>query len=535
MYIVIFDKYLIKGEERLYGVCRGEQYEMLSQEIQDIDGLKKEDIEEILVFSGKEDSLRKALTVQCESVEKIENGIKFTYGKVDELESTCDEIKRRLYGYCRKNNIAEGRFAYAVQNPKDYSYLKGERLQAKHRSIMNKVDELKQKNDWEGIAKLFPSESEIANSMYWDEFTCLSELSFAISKLEDNYSKKTHNKEKRALGRFFLKLSDRCLELEPNSNKALSSRAYFLYNRYNNYSNIDDYEEAYEIYERLIQSSSEKFKEAYRFTKLKEKNFENRAASGVLVGKDWINAINEIQKEYSQLADEYPQLDEEQKKRRKKEYIKTLFGYSKFVINQLLNYWDVYFNMKQYGIQPREYTTKEERITVIKTIDKYLEEVHSLLGCSNPTIENINQKPSYFDVKYRLAQIKQIEGFVYIFKGYDEDTHRKYFIESNAHLEELFATVKNYKGNEKAKFNFPSYAKIPQAVNDFILGDTKNCHGRFYRAKPYMQYEEARLYALEGDNESAKRILMAIPPEDKCYNKSQRLLRDLENEGRQNI
>jgi hypothetical protein len=376
---------------------------------------------------------------------------------------------------------------------------------------------------------MYPNQLEIEKSEYWDDYYCLSQLSYALTMLASASDKKTDRKLKRDYEKFYIKVSDRCLELEPNSIMELSTRAYFYYNQFINYKRDDSYKEASEIYEKLIDISPEWYKELYRYTKLKQLYFEKKHWTGEF-GNEWLTKLKDILDGYKKLVDFYSSLDEKRQIKYKKQYLRTLFGCSGFSIDILFQYWDLYFENKFYNKPIKSYKLERKQLSDITTVDEYMQRICEEKDLSQPNLDLLLEKPSYFEIKYRLAQIKQIEGIVYILKGKGCEEYEKYFKESNAHLEDLFNVVKTYK--EKVKFNFPDYARVPQAINDFFLGDAETCHRRFYRAKPYMKYEEARLYILEGDNENAKRILMEIPREDKCYNKAQKLLRDLENENK---
>ena len=77
MYLVLFDKFLINGEERSYYICKNEQYDLICRQYPGINELLKEDIDEMLIFAGKAEADKKALTVECESIEIIENSDEF--------------------------------------------------------------------------------------------------------------------------------------------------------------------------------------------------------------------------------------------------------------------------------------------------------------------------------------------------------------------------------------------------------------------------------------------------------------------------
>lgn len=530
MYLVLFDKHLLKGEERYYYVINGRQYELLCQTYSSIENITKDDIEEILVIAGGEEKTCKAIVAECDYIEASENSLKIGYGRVEELSYTCEEINKHLFAYRIKNGLVSDdnkpRYNFIVQDTRDYSYIKGEKKEAKYLSIMGQVEMYQSENNWKAIVELFPKEDEIESSPFWDEISCLIQLSFALSKLEARCDYKREKREKQAYERFFLKVSNRCLYLDSKSTKTLSIRAYFHYNKYKNSKRNDEYEKAYELYEQLIEISNERYKEFYRFTKLRDEEFKNKAWTGQYVGSDWYKRIDTILTDYEQIIEDYDKLDVERQKKYKGIYCKALFGYSKVCINYLFDYWKIYFEYKFYGKPVKSYMLENKQITKISKVEKYLDKIYTIKECQNPTAEKIEEKPSLLEILYRMAQIKQIEGMIYVLNN--KEGCERHFQDSISYAKQLFGVAKEFQG--KAKFNYPEYAKIPCAISGFFLGEFDECHRNFNRAKPYMKYEEARIFILEGRVEEAKIALREIPANDKCYAKTQKLLKELENE-----
>jgi hypothetical protein len=131
------------------------------------------------------------------------------------------------------------------------------------------------------------------------------------------------------------------------------------------------------------------------------------------------------------------------------------------------------------------------------------------------------------EIQYRLAQIKQIEGIVYVLLGKDKSEYIRYFEKSNEHIEELLSFAKKQK-EKNERFNFPHYAKLPKAINLYFLEEYEQCHRCFYHAREYMIYEQGCIYALCKDYDNVIAVLSTIPDANTCYNKAQKLMQRIQ-------
>ena len=96
---------------------------------------------------------------------------------------------------------------------------------------------------------------QIENDALWNDPECLGKLTFALSKLAartyrnprpDDIQRKKENEA------FFLKVSERCIELEPYRSMHKSTLAYFLYDRYKKESRQEDFDRAKELYSAML-------------------------------------------------------------------------------------------------------------------------------------------------------------------------------------------------------------------------------------------------------------------------------------------
>ena len=282
MYLIIFDPQLIRDSNRYYNLVTGEYYNRMIQSFPDVSVLSNSSIEEILIYSGaKEEEEKKVKTALCSAIEHGEGFLKIEYKNIKSAETTCKDVKNRVYRYCIQHNLlTENNYSpniIVIDNIQHYTDIKVGRVTTRYVSIMSQLEEYQKKNDWFGIVKLFPDEKNIITSDYWNDVLCLSKLYFALSKLaiksHKTKSRKFERNTEYNYDRFFLLTNDRCLELDPETTMHTSTRAYYYYDLYMTEKKDDYYIKAYELYEPLVSSSVEWYKEKYRFTKLRQMHF----------------------------------------------------------------------------------------------------------------------------------------------------------------------------------------------------------------------------------------------------------------------
>lgn len=539
MYLIIHDPLLIQDSNRYYKLCSGEYYTRTIQSVPDISVLNSNSIDEILIYSGaKTDEENPIKTATSSSIEHGEGFFKIEYGNIKSADITCKDVKSRVYRYCVQHDLlTENKFSpdvIVVDNIQSYTDIKNGRLTSRYKSIMSQLEEYQNANDWLSIVKLFPDERNIKQSVYWDDVMCLSRLSFALSMLAVKFHKPKARKHdgntRHNYDSFFLLTSDRCLELEPEVSMHKSARAYYYYDLYMNEPKDDYYTKAFELYEPLIASSMESYKEVYRFAKLRQTHFENNKWNGRYTD-NWLPTSRDILKSYKDLIESFDALDETRKNKYYKYYLRSLFGYSTFSIDIFFNYWDDYVKLNIFNQEIKPYMLKDQQLKEIVKAEEYLTQLFTKKNFDNLSQINLQDKPSYFDLQYRLAQIEQIKGIVYVLKGKASSDFAHFFEKSNERIDALFSLAKDRK-EKNEKFNFPHYAKLPKAINLYFLESYEECHRCFYHARAYMLYEEACIYALCKDYANAVEILTQIPKSDTCYNKAQKLIQriqELEN------
>ena len=415
-----------------------------------------------------------------------------------------------------------------VKDYQSFMDIKENENEIKYKSFMEDISDLKIRHKWCDIIEKFPKEKDIENHEIWDNAYCLNELTYALSKLIEPGYKKIDTLQKEQFEKYFLKTINRCIELEPNSNVHKSILAYHYYvvfmAEHNNKKGY--FEKAEKLYQYLIVNSNEKYKELYRYTKLREFNFDLVKWQGREI---WIKNVNDIVNDFTKLINDYEDLPEDKQKKYKKEYIGALFGYSRFNLENLLPYYDSYVSNKLFNEPIKEFLFKKERIDSISKIEMYLNKIVEIRQFDNSDVSiDLRVKPSYFDVYYRLSQIEQIKGLVYILKGDDLNNGNEFFEKSNEYVKNVLDLAKLKTGQEK--FLFPDFVKLIKAINMHFLKRYDDCHRNFFRAKNYMIYEQGVLYCLQGNREEALKVLNLIPAKDNCYNKAQLLIKRIEDE-----
>ena len=521
MYLVIFDKFTINDESRNFYFCSNDYFAPLKEKFPNLINITNEDIDEILIYSKAKDDLCKKVKIsKCSKIEISETSIRIHYSNIEELECTCESVKKKLYGYSIKNHILSDKNdvmnVVLLEDINEYVRIKGERKENEQLNLLAQIEQLKMENKWKLIIDLFPNKDNIQESIYWSNYSCLSELAFALAMhCKLNYNRYFEN--------YFLLLIERCKEIYPSSNSIKSLEAYYFYDKYTNRKLTENFFKAEELYKSILENDKTNYKELYRYTKLRQTHFESVQWKGDF-GDQWINKAKEIINDYRWLIENFESLDEEKQKAFRKYYIKSIFGYCAFCIDMFLNYWEHYFNHKTFAVEIKQYILSERRKLEIINISNLLSKLHTFCGFENVSIDHIKEKPNYFDIMYRIAQINQITGIYNILTGQDKKIYEPYFAESNKIISNILKVANTYSQNSNVKFNYPHYVKLPKAINHYFLKETEECHRCFYKSKIYMQFEEARIYILEGDKEKATKILSAIPDTDKCYNKSQKLL-----------
>lgn len=533
MYLLVSDRSALLRERSYYSVS-GAWFSEVAMCFPGYATVTADNIDEILVYSSQAaDDACHAKTASCGGFSADDSSIRIDYESLQDADFLSGDIRKRRYGFCKRNSIlSEKGFAPSiifVDDINEYMRIKNGKGQfVVNENLLARLTEMVSNNDWIGIVRCFPKADRIENDPIWNDPECLSKLTFALSKLTSRTYKNPRPEDiQRRIDNeeFFLRVSDRCIELEPYRSMHRSTLAYFLYDRYKKEYHQEDFEQAKVLYEDLIESSQNKFKEQYRYVNLLRKHYElpdNRYDS------EAYKEFGKVIAEYESLINSYQVLSNEEKLAQKKNYVKALYQYVALHADRTFKrYWDVYFNKIFAGVQVKDYLINSNAIELLDSCEEKINEVLSIIPGKVDT-NNINDKPSYFDVRYRKAQIMQSRGFIAVLSGKTEDEYLPFFINSSDIIDDLLKTAKMLK-SQGARFLFPDYLKVPQAVNYCMMHKEEQLDKLFFKAKPWMMYEYGKIETLLGNTGHAVEIFRSIPDQDLCRNKAERLIERLEN------
>ena len=105
MNLIIFDNKAFL-EERTYYYCGGENYSYIKQIFPNIIELKKENTDEIIIYSGSSVNVsKKAKCVKVKEVNIKDDSIRIDYEDSIELDVDCATIKKRSYATILKKGL----------------------------------------------------------------------------------------------------------------------------------------------------------------------------------------------------------------------------------------------------------------------------------------------------------------------------------------------------------------------------------------------------------------------------------------------
>lgn len=530
MYLLISDKNALSNERSYYSVS-GDWFAEVAKCFPDFGAVTSDEIEEILIYSSQAvDDEKHVKIAGCAAFASGESFLRVDYDSPQEIEVTSGEVRKRRYGFCKRNNLLSAKgyppSVIFVDDIREYKRIKSGKTQfVINENLLSQLTDMVANNDWVGILRCFPKMDQIENDALWNDPECLGKLTFALSKLAARTYKNPRPEDiqrKKDNEAYFLKVSERCIELEPYRSMHKSTLAYFLYDRYKKDSRQEDFERAKELFEDLMESSQTKFKEQYRYANLLRTHYDNRFDS------EAYKEFGIIIAEYESLLASYQDLSEEEKAAQKKNYIKAMYQYVWLHAERTFKkrYWDAYFNREFTGIPVKEYLINDAAVRLLDDCESKIDTVLSMIS-SEVNANNINDKPSFFDAHYRKAQILQSRGFVALLTGKEQEEYLPLFCDSADIIDNLLKTAKRLS-SQGIRFKFPDYLKVPQAVNYCILHKEEKIDKLFYKSEPWMMYEYAKICILLENPGQALDILNGIPERDLCRTKAEKLIEALE-------
>lgn len=315
MYLIVLDSNCVTSDRQYY-ICKGEYFKNIISIYPKLKDINENDIEEVLLCSFMKNLSQNHIKIsKCKKISVTDCEIKITYDSIKTDNVYCGDVMGRIVGHLfakklKKNKKDPIPFIMLLEDYQDYLDIKENVVMIKYMSLMERVEYLKNKKEWANIVDLFPNEQEIEKENIWNKVECLKELSFALSKIIEPGYKKIDIREKKKYKDYFIKVINRCIELEPdkyNHKSILAYHYYITFSKEKNHKN-NIYEKAETLYKYLIDNSNEKYKELYRYTKLRQYNFDvirwncDARSRGLYV--------NEILKDFEKLINDYVFLSE---------------------------------------------------------------------------------------------------------------------------------------------------------------------------------------------------------------------------------
>ena len=532
MYLLIADRFKFEQDYRSHYVCAKEFYSSVVRIFPEIKTLNIKDIEGLFIYSNrKEHAEKKVLEIECKELRIEENVLNITYGVTAEIDVESKRFKNNLYGLLKRKGVLSENEAVpfvAVVDINEAYNLQGLNP-PKIKAILDEIEDLKKRHKWIDIINYFGDINKIEELECWDNLLYLDEVVYALAKVSEP-SSKVDAISRVKYQQIFFKAVQQSLTIKPNSQKIKSILAYHYYCVFMKEKKNDNgcYDKANELYLELMETSTDSFKEKYRYWKLQQTNFD--IIKWTLEGLEWVKKVDEILAGFKYVIDDYVGLTEDNQKKRKKEYIGALYAYSVFALENKLRAWDLYVDEIIYSKAIPSYLFSEENLQIIIDVDKYIDEIIVIQKWEDKgTNIDLRTKPSFLDIYYRKAQIVQEKGIMHLLNKRTKEDSAQYFIQSNQYIDKLFKVA--YEKKDKFNFLFPYHAKLPKAINDYFL-NAESVHKNFNNAKPYMVYEQAVICYLQKDIEKALQVLATIPKKDKCFNKAEKLRKKIIDENK---
>ena len=152
MYLLISDKNALSSERTYYSVS-GDWFAEVAKCFPDYSTVNSDDIEEILIYSSQ-------------ASDSGESFLRVDYDNPQEIELTSGDVRKRRYGYCKRNDLlSEKGFPPSVifvDDIREFKRIKSGKTQfVINENLLSRLADMVTKNDWIGIVKCFPNKGPI--------------------------------------------------------------------------------------------------------------------------------------------------------------------------------------------------------------------------------------------------------------------------------------------------------------------------------------------------------------------------------------
>lgn len=456
LFISFFDEnYLEKGEVRFFG----KYFEQVVDIFPVIKDLSAENIENAIgLLKGINNSEKKSYSLNIKNIETEENSLKIQFVVNNELEITNGIINKSLYTFAKKNNWIKNDNKYypviCVVEKEDFDKIrKGTINIRKISSHSAKIDELKQKNDWNGICNIYEPLEKIHNdNEVWNNTYDLYNIGFACSKLGEPKNglerDKKHLENVARYREISIQLYKRCCELEPMDFRYPSSLAY------RHYLNLM---ELTKPKGRKDGNASKEISEALKWLdeaiKLKPNSIKDNYRKGKLLLDKQIPIFNYSKREWKKdtfdqrsnieeqafeslgiVIEEYEKNVSEKNKYYFKEYVKSLYSLGSYFIDKQKSPWFEYACSKLTKSNYKLDFNNDEMKEIVKARE-YLEKCYNVESeneisteVNHNNIVNVSRDwaVSSMDKLYRLGLVYLYMFFIKKIKNDDKEAVKLY-------------------------------------------------------------------------------------------------------------
>lgn len=370
LYIAFFSEDALNSG-RFYS--SGISLELIKQKMPNYINLQKDKIKGCIAYiRGKDYSMMNPYIIYVKNITANDYNLEINYELIKEIGVTNEQLGKQIYRYSRENGMIDNDIKFPpnllILDKVDFDKIRKGQINARRiTSKTAKIDEFKLKNDWKSIVDIFEPLENLENTEDWNNEIDLSELAFACSKLSElkNGMEKDNNHLNyiKKYREYCLKIYERCININPNKYRYKSGIAYRHYQNVfeltrqkgrkdgNVKEEIDKalfwFDRSLEIYPLNIKDLGRK---GYLILDIKLNNMKN-------TNKNWTREfyleLNVIEDEgmgcLYKVLEVYDGLDENYKKRHKKDYIKSLYRLSKYRLKKVNDLWNEYSCNKILG------------------------------------------------------------------------------------------------------------------------------------------------------------------------------------------
>ena len=329
---------------------------------------------------------------------------------------------------------------------------------------------------------------------------------------------------------YFIKFSNRVLELYPNNIMAMSVRAYYHYSNYiavKSKHEEDDFKTAEKILTDIISINSEHLTSVYRLAKLYQEYLEQiRFETGIDKRPFFAKIIT-----YYETVIETYERDRAAFAGNKYEYQSSIYNLLKLYQDYLLNVERTYFDFKVYDKNIDFLLTKEKEDKIEETLSlafKLQEEGN--FNLDTPAEKMIDEgEKDQIDIFYRTAIAFQSKA-LFLELANDKKQIVDLAQTSNQFIKKAF-DVFYARSKRNIKCRKPNYLYKVQALNDYLIGNKQKAYESLQRGQSDSMYRLAELYFLENDFSNAILELRKINTNDRLnmYEKAQKLIKRIED------